>query len=90
MASSRIANVGTRVNLQLFAGDLLSHQGLVTVEKYLHLGNLQTVVFRDGAGAQVGISGDRSSLRMILSAALADLGPEVEPEVQPAEEKENE
>ncbi len=26
MASSRIPNVGTRVNLQMFAGDLLNHQ----------------------------------------------------------------
>jgi hypothetical protein len=83
MASSRIPNVGTRVNLQLFAGDVLSHQGLVTVEQYRP--ESMSVVFRDGAGVYVAISGDRSSLRMILSAALADLGPEVEPEVSEEE-----
>jgi hypothetical protein len=85
MANRRLPDVGSRVNLQMFAGDILAHQGLVTVERYATLGNLQTVVFRDGAGVQVGISGDRSSLRMILSAALADLGPEVEPEVSEEE-----
>jgi len=83
MASSRIANVGTRVNLQMFAGDILAHQGLVTVEQY-RPGSM-SVVFRDGAGVQVGVSGDRSSLRMILSAALADLGPESAAEPDPAE-----
>jgi hypothetical protein len=29
MAASRIPNVGTRVNLQMFAGDLLNHRGIV-------------------------------------------------------------
>ncbi len=86
MASSRVPNVGTRVNLQMFAGDILAHQGLVTVETHTGLDRM-TVVFRDGDGVRVGISGDRSSLRMILSAALADLGPEVEPEVAPEEER---
>ncbi len=86
MASSRIPNVGTRVNVQMFAGDILAHQGLVTVEQY-RPGSM-SVVFRDGDGVQVGISGDRSSLRMILSAALADLGPEsaAEPDPEPTEE----
>jgi hypothetical protein len=77
MASSRIPGVGTRVNLQMFAGDVLNHQGLVTVETY-GPGSL-SVVLRDGAGVHVAITGDRSSLRMILSTALADLGPELEP-----------
>ncbi len=59
----------------------------MTVEQY-RPGSMMTVVFRDGAGVQVGISGDRSSLRMILSAALADLGPEsaAEPDPEPTEE----
>jgi hypothetical protein len=85
MANRRLPDVGSRVNLQMFAGDLLSHQGLVTVER--NLGHM-TVVFRDGAGVRVAISGDRSSLRMILSAALADLGPEsaAEPDPEPTEE----
>jgi len=78
MAASRIPNVGSRVNLQMFASDLLNHQGLVTIETYTNPDH-KTVVFRDGAGVRVGISGNRSSLRMILSAALADLGPEEAP-----------
>jgi hypothetical protein len=76
MARRRLPEVGSRVNLQMFASDLLSHQGLVTVENHLSGSNLMSVVFRDGAGVHVAISGDRSSLRMVLSAALADLGPE--------------
>jgi hypothetical protein len=88
MASRRIPNVGTRVNLQMFAGDILSHQGLVTVEQYQP--DSMSVVFRDGAGVHVGISGDRSSLAMILSAALADLGPESQEPEPPPEEAEHE
>jgi hypothetical protein len=82
---SPIPTVGTRVNVQLFASDVLSHQGLVTVEKYDR--SMFSVVVRDGNGARVAISGDRSSLRMILSAALADLGPDA-PNPGPPEEEE--
>jgi hypothetical protein len=88
MAIGSIPNVGSRVNVTLFASDILSHQGQVSVERYQQLGPAFSVVVRDGAGVQVAISGDRSSLRMILSAALADLGPEFQPE-PPEEEPES-
>jgi len=73
----------------VFASDLLNHQGLITVENRLSGSNLMSVVLRDGAGVHVAISGDRSSLRMVLSAALADLGPEFQ-EPEPPEEEEPE
>jgi hypothetical protein len=89
MASSSVPTVGTRVNLQMFAGDILAHQGLVTVEHHPGSPGHHTVVLSDGAGVHVAVSGDRSSLAMILSAALADLGPEApNPEATTVEEPE--
>jgi hypothetical protein len=84
MARGSVPTIGTRVNVQLFASDILSHQGLVTVEPHSGIDRL-TVVFRDGDGARVAISGDRSSLRLILTAAMAQIPPEVAPE--PPEEQ---
>ncbi len=69
--------VGSRVSVQLFAGDLLAHQGLVSVESYDSSGYV-SAVFSDGAGVKVAVTGDRSSVRMVLSAALSQLGPEVD------------
>ncbi len=75
------ATVGSRVSVQLFAQDLLAHQLLVTVETYSGSG-YTSAVFSDGAGVKVAVTGDRSSVRMVLSAALAQLGPDPEsPEV---------
>jgi hypothetical protein len=79
MAIGNIPDVGSRVNLQMFARDLLAHQGLVSVEDYPELESI-SAVFSDGAGVKVSLSGDRSSLRMILTAALVLIPPEVAPE----------
>ncbi len=84
MAVGNIPNMGTRVNLQLFAGDLLAHQNLITVEAYPDL-EAVSAVFSDGAGVKVSFTGDRSSLRMILTAAMAQIPPEAAPE--PPEEE---
>jgi hypothetical protein len=81
MASASVPEVGTRVNVQVFAQDLLAHQGLVSVEHYESSGYV-SARFSDGAGVQVAVTGERSSVRMVLSAALDQLGPEVE--VEPA------
>jgi len=70
--------MGSRVHVQVFAGDLLAHQGLIRLESYPSSGYV-SVLLDDGAGVRVAVTGDRSSVRMILSAALAQLGPEVEP-----------
>ena len=90
MATGSVPNVGTRVNLQMFAADLLAHQGLITVESYPNLEDLTTMfstaVFSDGAGVHVAFSGERSSVRMVLAAALSQLGPEVEVNPEPPEE----
>jgi hypothetical protein len=88
MANRRLLNVGSRVNLQMFAGDILAHQGLVTVEHHPGTPSHHTVVLSDGAGIHVAISGDRSSLRLILSAPLSELGPDApEPEPPAAEDE---
>ncbi len=84
MATGSIPHVGTRVSVQMFAGDLLAHQGLVSVEHYQGAGGVGAM-FSDGAGVRVVISGDRSSVRMVLAAALGQLGPEVEPDPDPPE-----
>jgi hypothetical protein len=84
LASRSVPTIGTRVNVQLFAGDLLAHQNLIMVESYTDL-EAVSAVFSDGAGVKVSLTGDRSSLRMILSAALAGILPEVAPE--PPEEQ---
>jgi hypothetical protein len=84
MPRSNIPTVGTRVNLQMFAGDLLAHAGLVSVEFYDSSGYV-SAMFSDGAGVKVAMTGDRSSVRMILSAALAQLGPD-DPDPPTAEE----
>jgi hypothetical protein len=76
MADRSIPQVGTRVSVQMFAGDVLAHQGLVEVEHYQGAGGVGAK-FSDGAGVTVVFSGDRSSVRRVLSAALHQLGPEV-------------
>ena len=77
MADRSIPQVGTRVSVTLFAGDLLAHQHLVLIESYESSGYV-SARFRDGAGADVAVTGDRSSVRMVLSAALSQLGPEAD------------
>jgi hypothetical protein len=76
MADRSIPQVGTRVSVQVFAGDLLAHQGLITVESYESSGYVSALL-SDGAGVKVAVTGDRSSVRMVLAAALEQLGPEV-------------
>ena len=85
MATGNIPDVGSRVNVQLFAGDLLAHQGLVSVESYQSSGYV-SARFSDGAGVQVAITGDRSSVRMVLAAALAGLGPDGQDQAATTEE----
>ncbi len=75
MASGSVPNMGTSVNVQLFARDLLAHQGLVSVESYESSGYVSALL-SDGTGVKVSVTGDRSSVRMVLSAALAQLGPD--------------
>ena len=78
MVMGSVPEVGSRVNVQVFAGDLLAHQGLISVESYPNSG-YSSVVLSDGAGVKVALSGDRSSLRLVVSAALeqlADSAPE--------------
>jgi hypothetical protein len=75
MATARLPEMGSRVNVQMFAGDVLAHAGLVSVESYPEIQHVSATL-SDGKGVKVALTGDRSSLRMILSAALAELGPD--------------
>ena len=75
MQNSTVPNVGSRVHLQVFAQDLLRHSYLVQVETYPTSGYV-AATFSDGAGVTFALTGDRSSVRMVLSAALAQLGPD--------------
>jgi hypothetical protein len=77
MADRSIPQVGTRVSITMFAGDLLAHQGLVSVESYESSGYVSALL-SDGGGVKVAVTGDRSSVRMIVSALLAQLGPDDE------------
>lgn len=60
--------------MTLFAGDVLAHQHLVTVEAYPTSGSVGAR-FTDGAGVDVTFIGDRSSVAMVMAAALAQLRP---------------
>jgi hypothetical protein len=84
MATGSIPNIGSRVSVQLFAGDMLAHAGLVSIERYADVGYL-SALFSDGGGVKVALTGDRSSVRMVLSAALTQLGPD-DPEPPAVEE----
>ena len=69
-----MVDVTSRVDIQLFVTDLLAQRDPVAFERYpgQDHGSLR---LEDGAGLKVAISGDRSSLRMLLSGALTQLAP---------------
>lgn len=79
--------VGTRTDVMLFAQDILRHAGLVQVEQYPSSG-YWSVGLSDGDGARIAITGDRSSLAMIMSAALQQLRPpDPDPDPDPPAEE---
>lgn len=51
MAAGNIPDVGSRVNVQMFASDLLAHQGLVEVESDPSSGYVSALL-SDGAGVR--------------------------------------
>jgi hypothetical protein len=77
MADRSIPQVGTRVSITMFAGDVLAHQGQVRVESYPSSGYVSALL-SDGAGVKVSVTGERSSVRMVLAAALEQLADEVD------------
>jgi hypothetical protein len=88
MATGSIPDAPTsRVLVQLFARQLTGNA--VAYEEYREFDS-GSVSFSDGAAVRVSISGDRSSLRMVLSAALALVrppDPDPEPPQNEAEEE---
>ena len=75
MSAATAPHMGSRISVQMFASDLLAHQGLVRVESYPGVGHVSAVL-TDGAGTTISITGDRSSIHMVLTAALERLGQE--------------
>jgi hypothetical protein len=70
MANESIPRIGSRVSVQVFAGDLLAHAGLISIESYPSSG-YSSVLLSDGGGVKVAVTGDPASLRTVLQAALA-------------------
>jgi hypothetical protein len=79
MANNSIPHVGSRTSVQVFAVDVLKHQGLVQVETYQSSG-YSSVLLGDGAGVKVAVTGTPEELRELLEAALAALGPDDDPD----------
>jgi hypothetical protein len=77
MANHSIPRIGTHVRIQLFAGDLLAHQGLVSFEAYA--GSSGSVLLDDGSGVKIALTGEPAQLRQVLEAALAAIDPPPEP-----------
>ena len=73
----------TRVNMQLFVRDLLAQRPPMAWESYQN--GAGSLVMDDGAGIRVAHTGDPSSLRMLLSGGLEQLGPPDPPEPEPEE-----
>lgn len=74
-----VPHIGSRTTVQLFAGDVLKHQGLVKVEHYESSG-YSSVVLDDGSGGlKVALTGSPAQLREVLEAALQAIDPDPEP-----------
>jgi len=69
----------SRVDVQLFVRDLLGQRDPITYERHPNTEDRGSLRLDDGEGLKVAISGDRSSLRVLVAGALEQLGPEVVP-----------
>jgi hypothetical protein len=78
MDNDSIPHIGSRTSVQLFAADVLSHQGLVQVETYQSSG-YSSVLLGDGVGVKIALTGTPEELREVLEAALAATSPSPEP-----------
>jgi hypothetical protein len=80
MANSSIPYTGSRVSVHSFVSDLTG-PGQVTVEQGVNP-DWASMRLDDGHGMQFVLSGDRSTLRMLVAGVLRDLGPDG-PDPQP-------
>jgi hypothetical protein len=78
MASSSIPYTGSRVSVHSFVGDVTG-PGHVTVEQGANP-SWAAMRIDDGHGMQFTLSGDRSSLRLLVSGVLAQLTPDSQPD----------
>lgn len=67
--------VSTRVDVHMFAEDLLAQRPPIVFESYPGTDDRGGLRLEDGNGVKIAISGDRSSLRLLVSDALAQLAP---------------
>jgi hypothetical protein len=74
--------VGSHVSVQVFAQDLLAHQGLIRLESYPSSGYV-SVLLDDGGGVRVAVTGNRAGVQMVLEAALDTLAADEEAGQQP-------
>lgn len=65
----------TRVDVQMFAGDLLAQRDAVVYEHYQGTDDRGSLRLDPGDGVKLAITGDRSSIRLLISAALTQLAP---------------
>jgi len=84
----------SRVDVQLFVRDLLAQRDPITYERHPNTDDHGSLRLDDGEGLKVAISGDRSSLRVLVAGALEQLSdPPVpterhdEPPTDPEEER---
>lgn len=75
---------GARVTITCFIRDIVDG-GEVEVERSV-VDGWASLKVRDGRGLSFALSGDRSTLRMLLADALGDLTPDPDPDPEPPAE----
>jgi hypothetical protein len=85
MATGSISYTGSRVTIHAFVGDIAG-PGRVGVEQGANP-SWAAIRLDDGHGMQFTLSGDRSSLRMLVAGVLAQLTPEPDPAAAAATEE---
>jgi hypothetical protein len=81
VATRSIPYPGSRVSVHAFASDILS-AGRADVEDGT-VADWRSIRIEDGYNLSFTISGDRSSLRMLVSGLLAGLQPDPDPDPAP-------
>ncbi len=79
MANRSISYRGSRVSVHAFATDILSTDGRAEVEDGANT-DWKSIRLEDGVGMTFTLSGNRSSLRLLVSRLLADLQPDPDPD----------
>lgn len=81
---ARPSITGARVSVHAFTSDILSY-GRAEVEDGANV-DWRSIRLEDGYGLSFTLSGDRSSLRLLVSRLLTSLQPDPDPDPPAAEE----